>query len=137
MELAKHGTTRKALEKGVKAKTKRKSNKAKEVKTASGPGQIHNITKPKEGQFKIYASGNCLLCQVKCKGELVGWGDDFFLVDNDGKITSFNLEGDKLGSVKYSKSREYIGSVRKNGFTIVKSSNSNNKKVYKSDCTEA
>ena len=71
-----------------------------------------------------------MLCTVRAKGKLVGWGDDFFLMDNNGKITTYNCEGDSLGSVKYNPNKEYIGSIRKKGFTLVSSKNEKRKKPY-------
>ena len=52
------------------------------MKPASS-GIIHNITNPKGAEYKIYGAGNNMLCTVRAKGNLVGWGDDFFLMDDD------------------------------------------------------
>ena len=136
LELAKHGLTRKSANAGTAPRRQAKSSKSS-TKTTMKPassGIIHNITNPKGAEYKIYGAGNNMLCTVRAKGNLVGWGDDFFLMDDNGRITTYNYEGDSIGSVKYNPNKEYIGSIRKKGFTIVSAKNSKNKKLYDSNC---
>ncbi len=125
MELAKHGVTRDTVN------TKRVRNKKK--KTVSS-GIIQNIVNTKANEFKVYGAGNKMLCTIRTKGEVVGWGDDFFLVDDKGKITTYNYEGDLLGQLKYKPEKEYIGSIRQNGFTIVDIKKDTRRKTYNKLC---
>lgn len=135
MELAKHGVTRESAKSGARPKRNSKSKSTEKTPTKSASnGVIHNITNPKGNEYKIYGSGSNMLCTVRAKGKLVGWGDDFFLMDNGGKITTYNYEGETLGSVKYNTNKEYIGSIRKKGFTIVNEKNAKRKKRYDSSC---
>ncbi len=134
MELAKHGMTRESAKRGASPKRNTKKESKKDILKSSSSGSIHNITNPKGSEYKIYGAGNNMLCTVRAKGKLVGWGDDFFLMDNNGKITTYNCEGDSLGSVKYNPNKEYIGSIRKKGFTLVSSKNEKRKKRYDSSC---
>ena len=136
MELAKHGVTRDTVN------TKRVRNKStqtkkqpdeKKKKTVSS-GIIQNIVNTKANEFKVYGAGNKMLCTVRTKGEVVGWGDDFFLVDDKGKITTYNYEGDLLGQLKYKPEKEYIGSIRQNGFTIVDIKKDTRRKTYNKLC---
>ena len=136
MELAKHGVTRDTVN------TKRVRNKStqtkkqpdeKKKKTVSS-GIIQNIVNTKANEFKVYGAGNKMLCTVRTKGEVVGWGDDFFLVDDNGKITTYNYEGDLLGQLKYKPEKEYIGSIRQNGFTIVDIKKDTRRKTYNKLC---
>lgn len=137
MELAKHGKTResaRAETSSTRRRNSRKSGKEKPGKMVAQSGTIRDITHPKANEYKVYGSGNQMLCTVRAKGKLVGWGDEFFLMDDDGKITTYNYEGDRLGTVKYNPSKEYIGSIRKSGFTIVSDRNSNRRKVFDEQC---
>jgi len=59
--------------------------------------------------------------------------NEFFLMD-DGRITTYNYEGDRLGTVKYNPAKEYIGSIRQSGFTIVSDRNSSRRKVFDKQC---
>ena len=136
MELAKHGLTRESAKAGATPRRQAKSSKSstKSSMKPASTGTIHNITNPKGSEYKIYGAGNNMLCTVRAKGKLVGWGDDFFLMDDNGRITTYNYEGDSMGSIKYNPNKEYIGSIRKKGFTIVSAKNSKKKKRYNSNC---
>ena len=136
MELAKHGVTRDTVNtKRVRNKSTqtKKQPDVKKKKTVSS-GIIQNIVNTKANEFKVYGAGNKMLCTVRTKGEVVGWGDDFFLVDDNGKITTYNYEGDLLGHTKYKPEKEYIGSIRQNGFTIVDIKKDTRRKTYNKLC---
>ncbi len=136
MELAKHGVTRDTVNtKRVRNKSSqtKKQPDEKKKKTVSS-GIIQNIVNTKANEFKVYGAGNKMLCTVRTKGEVVGWGDDFFLVDDNGKITTYNYEGDLLGQLKYKPEKEYIGSIRQNGFTIVDIKKDTRRKTYNKLC---
>ncbi len=135
MELAKHGVSRDAINtKRVRNESTKPKKQPENKKKTVSSGIIQNIVNTKANEFKVYGAGNKMLCTVRTKGEVVGWGDDFFLVDDNGKITTYNYEGDLLGHTKYKPEKEYIGSIRQNGFTIVNNKNETRRRTYNKVC---
>ena len=135
MELAKHGVTRDTVNtKRVRNESTKPKKQPENKKKTVSSGIIQNIVNTKANEFKVYGAGNKMLCTVRTKGEVVGWGDDFFLVDDKGKITTYNYEGDLLGQLKYKPEKEYIGSIRQNGFTIVNNKNETRRRTYNKVC---
>lgn len=135
MELAKHGVTRDTVNtKRVRNESTKPKKQPENKKKTVSSGIIQNIVNTKANEFKVYGAGNKMLCTIRTKGEVVGWGDDFFLVDDKGKITTYNYEGDFLGQLKYKPEKEYIGSIRQNGFTIVDIKKDTRRKTYNKLC---
>ncbi len=53
-------------------------------------------------------------------GEVKGWGSDFYVTaDSRGQVWSFDIRGQRLGSMKYNPDYYHFGGVNGNGFSIV------------------
>ena len=116
MELAKHGKTRSSASQLNPTQSTTKKHSAK---NAAGYGAISKVVQSGENEFKVYASGNNLCSTVRIKGTLVGWGSDYFIIQKESTIFTYNMYGDTLGKKKLGSS-EYVASITMHYFSIGK-----------------
>lgn len=94
MELAKHGASR---NKSASHKGSSSSKKGKNAKEETET--IVKITNPRGNEYKVYGTGNRVICTTEIEGDLIGWGKDYFVVEDRerGRVYTYDAEGDELG----------------------------------------
>ncbi|MCQ2261297.1 MAG: hypothetical protein MJZ77_07915 [Bacteroidales bacterium] len=115
MELARHGASR------SKSSSKKKSSSSSHRKDEDEPEVITKITNPKGNEYKVYGTGNRVICTTEIEGDLIGWGKDYFVVEDRkrSRVYTYDAEGDELGWT-YLSDDSRVCSVAQKWFTIQK-----------------
>ena len=62
-------------------------------------------------------------CTITCEGKLKGWGSDFIVVQNKRTITTYDVDGDELGTLELDQG-ERLSTIHDDSFTVTDENNS-------------
>ena len=98
---------------------------------------ISNIIVKNANTCQIYGfkgGRNSLLGTGPIKGKLVGWGEDFYVTDDNGDVRTWNVQGQRLGNTSYNPSYYHFGDASGNTFCLVSNTNQYVTKMYDKKC---
>ena len=98
---------------------------------------ISNIIVKNANTCQIYGfkgGRNSLLGTGPIKGKLVGWGEDFYVTDDNGDVRTWNVQGQRLGNTSYNPSYYHFGGASGNTFCLVSNTNQYVTKMYDKKC---
>ena len=98
---------------------------------------ISNIIVKNANTCQIYGiegGRNKLLGTGPIKGKLVGWGEDFYVTDDNGDVRTWNVQGQRLGNTSYNPSYYHFGGASGNTFCLVSNTNQYVTKMYDKKC---
>lgn len=98
---------------------------------------ISNIIIKNANTCQIYGfegNRNKLLGTGTIKGKLMGWGEDFYVTDDNGDVRTWNVQGQRLGNTSYNPSYYHFGGVGGNTFSLISNTNQYITKTYDRKC---
>lgn len=84
--------------------------------------------------YGIEGGRNKLLGTGPIKGKLMGWGEDFYVTDDNGDVRTWNAQGQRLGNTSYNPSYYHFGGVSGDTFCLVSNTNQYVTKMYDRKC---
>ena len=84
--------------------------------------------------YGIEGGRNKLLGTGPIKGKLAGWGEDFYVTDDNGDVRTWDAQGQRIGNTSYNPSYYHFGNVSGNMFCLVSNTNQYVTKMYDRKC---
>ena len=104
-------------ESSTSEKKQKKNTTHKKVSSKTiDPDAISKVNILSNGNLSIFV-GEKKIGSIVCDGNLKGWGDDFVVVQDKRIVTTYNINGDILGTLEL-RNGERVSKIHSDGFIV-------------------